>query len=207
MSARQELQPSRNGEANNLIEALQTSDKIAQANTEDIVKVLRLAMVKVGLRANNLPSKEETAVLLDHIRTHYAGNTVAEIRLAFEMAITGKLDLKPEDVKTFENFTCAYFSTIMNAYRAWSAVEYRQAIKPEMMEQKVLTDEQLENIHREDIENFYQRLRGGWVPDKMPKYFEERLQKDGLLKEGENLNDFFVRKLGANAECLYRKDI
>lgn len=201
--AKQELQPQKNGvESSDLKISLQ-SPRIAAASQESIVQVLRLAMMKVGLRAANFPSPEETAVLLEHIYSNYSGNTVAEIKLAFDMAISGKLDV---EVNCYENFSCAYFSTIMNAYRAWSVQEYRQAIKPEMMEPRILTDEQLEDIHREDVENFYQRLRNGRVPNAIPEYFGEILKKDGLLKD-ETLAEFFTRKLSSNAECLYRRDI
>ncbi len=200
--ARQEQSPSKLGEGQ-LIQAIQTSSRIAQAPYDEIVKVLRLSMLKVGLRAANLPSHEETAVLISHIITNYGGNTVAEIRLAFDMAISGKLDV---EAKCYENFSCAYFSEIMNAYRAWAVQEYRQNVKTETPEQKILTQEDLDNLHREDIENYYQRLRAGKIPHSLPVYFKEILEKDGLLKS-ETVAEFFTRKLGLNAEHIYRRDI
>lgn len=75
-------------------------------------------MLKVGLRATNLPSSEEKAVLLSHAISNYGNHTVSEIRLAFEMAIAGKLGVDPN---CYENFSCMYFSTIMNAYRSWAS--------------------------------------------------------------------------------------
>ncbi len=80
--------------------------------------VLRYVMVKIGLRAQNWPSPEETGLLIHHIMTNYGGHTAAEIQLAFDMAVTGKLEC---EVNCFENFSCLYFSGIMNAYRKWAS--------------------------------------------------------------------------------------
>ncbi len=85
-------------------------------------------MLKIGLRASNLPTEEEKIVLIDHIKKNYGGHTLAEIRLAFDMAILDKLDI--DDISCYENFSCAYFSKIMNAYRRWSKQEYTHISKP-----------------------------------------------------------------------------
>jgi hypothetical protein len=86
-------------------------------------------MLLIGIRAANLPSEEETFVLINFINKNYGLHTAAEIRLAFEMAISGKLDLGKDGAKSFENFSCEYFSRIMNAYRKWSIEEIKY-IKP-----------------------------------------------------------------------------
>ena len=99
-----------------LQEALKTQ-KILYAPESDLTGVLRYAMLLVGLRAQNLPSAEETAVLFQFIRFNYSGHTVAEIKLAFDLAMTGKLEV---DAKCYENFSCEYFGRIMSAYRGWA---------------------------------------------------------------------------------------
>lgn len=78
-------------------------------------------MVKVGLRSSNWPDEEEKAILIHHVITNFGGNTIKEINLAFDMAIAGKLGI---DANCYENFSCLYFSTVMNAYRAWAKLEY-----------------------------------------------------------------------------------
>lgn len=80
-------------------------------------------MMKVGLREQNWPTDEETAVLIQHIESNYGGHTVEELRLAFDMAIAGKLDVDPV---CYENFSCLYFSKIMGVYREWAVEEYKQ---------------------------------------------------------------------------------
>lgn len=91
-------------------------------------------MVKVGLRATNFPNALEKEILLKHIQENYGGHTVAEIRLAFEMAIAGKLEV---DANCYENFSCLYFSNVMNAYRKWAKEEYKESVREEGREKEV----------------------------------------------------------------------
>lgn len=98
-------------------------EKIARlADISPLKEVLRYVMVLIGLRANNWPAEAEKAVLIDFIISQYGGHTPAEIRLAFTMAIEGKLGV---EVNCYENFSVLYFAGIMNAYREWS----KEAVK------------------------------------------------------------------------------
>lgn len=104
--------------------------KIIQGDIKDLENVLKLVMIKVGLRAANIPDEVEKGVLIHHIIENYGNHTVDEIRLAFDMAISGKLDLEQKDVICYENFSCLYFSSIINAYRKW-ARQTHQELKTE----------------------------------------------------------------------------
>lgn len=199
-----EPKPSRTGELANLEKALQTC-LIADSSLQEISQVLRLVMMKMGIRAQNLPSEVETAVLFDHIKENFGGHRIAEIKLAFEMAIGGKLELKSEDVKCYENFSCAYFSTIMNAYRQWSAQEARSIIRDTPPQQKLYTHAQLDDQQREDIEHFYQRLLKGQIPYRIPEYFRDMLLKDGLMKEGQRIEEFLQDRLNNGIQNIYKK--
>lgn len=99
--------------------------KIANCDNEALSQALRYAMLLVGIRANNLPSQMEFDVLKNFIRRFYSGHTPAEIRLAFDKALLGQLNLKPDEVKCFENFSCEYVARILNAYRAWATEQFR----------------------------------------------------------------------------------
>lgn len=94
--------------------------RIYRSDLEETKKALLYAFVLVGLRGQNVPVDEEKAVLLEYIVENYGGHTPEEIKLAFKMAIQGKLNLKPEEVKCYENFSPLYFTTIMDAYREWA---------------------------------------------------------------------------------------
>lgn len=67
-----------------------------------------------------MPTQEEFDFLKIFILRNYPGHTVDEIRLAFDLAIAGKLDV---DAKCYENFSCEYFGRIMTAYRKWASNE------------------------------------------------------------------------------------
>jgi len=120
-----ELKPCVTGEEKEFKNALQQYP-INKSTVEELKQVLKLAMLKVGIRANNLPNDIEKAVLIEHIINQYGKHTPAEIKLAFDMAISGKLDLEEKEVICYENFSCLYFSKIMNAYRVWAMQTFNQ---------------------------------------------------------------------------------
>lgn len=136
VSAPQELTLFVTGEQSRFVEAIK--HEVIKKDSEDhLLEVLRLVMVKVGIRANNIPGEIETAVLLSHIATEYGNHTCEEIKLAFDLAIAAKLDLK--EVSCYENFSCLYFSMIMNAYRLWAKEQAAQIkTKPVEKEEEIL---------------------------------------------------------------------
>lgn len=119
---RQESKPLKSGD---FAKAIQSTRIAAISDLEPLREVLRYCMVLVGVRSQNLPDGAEKAVLLNHIVQNYGGHTPEEIKLAFEMAVSGKLGLPSDEVKCYENFSCLYFSTIMNAYRNWAKDQYQ----------------------------------------------------------------------------------
>lgn len=190
--------PSKSGEK---FEIALRSVKIANLNsTEPILQALRYVMVLVGLRGNNLPGEHETTILVNYIVQYYGGHTPEEIRLAFEKAISGELDL--DDVTCYENFSVLYFSKIMSAYRLWATEQYQHVSIPGREEVPTPT-QSIEDLHRGDVEYFYQRIRKGKIPYNLPDYFKDILVKDGLMKEEENLTEFFVQKLGNGSVNIY----
>lgn len=133
------------GEEVDFIKALD-SNPINKSTVEELKQVLRLIMVKVGLRAQSFPTDGEKEVLLEHIISQYGNHTPEEIKLAFDMAIIGKLDIEEKDVICYENFSCLYFSKIMNAFRKWARETHSQLKKdePKMIEEnKTLDDEDM----------------------------------------------------------------
>jgi len=180
------------------------SEKICNLdNVEPIKQALRYEMALGGLRAQNLPNEHEKMIILNHIVKYFGGHTAEEIRLAFEKAVNGELGLKSEDVTCYENFSVLYFSRIMTAYREWSAEQYNLLVKEEPPRQVILTDEQLDDLHRYDVEMFYQRCLNGRIPEKTPDYFKRILVDDGLMKQEDNLVAFFVNRLNAGSKTIY----
>ncbi len=118
--------PSGIGDVRDLSIAVQEK-KILDCSIAEITQVLRLVMLKLGIRGHNLPSNEERMVLLEHICNRYGAHSLEEVKLAFDMAMIGKLD---GEFKCYENFTCDYFSHVMKAYRKWAKEEYKQIPAP-----------------------------------------------------------------------------
>ncbi len=145
-----EWKPCVTGEEDVFTKALQQRP-INKSTVEELKQVLKLIMIKVGIRANNLPNDVEKEVLIEHIITNYGNHTPMEIKLAFDMAVSGKLDDLDNkgnviDLETncYENFSCLYFSKIMNSYRRWARQTYNQLKKdyPKMLAEKFTLDDE-----------------------------------------------------------------
>lgn len=131
--------PLQSGEIVKFEQAIEDRRIATLVDIEPLKQALRYAMVLVGIKAHNVPNANEKAVLLQFIQNNYGGHTPAEIRLAFDLAIAGDLDV--EDVKCYENFSPLYFASIMNAYRRWARHQHA-SIKPKPKE--LTADEKLE---------------------------------------------------------------
>lgn len=88
----------------------------------------------------------------------------------------------------------------------------RKVLSHELEERKlpppppvILTDQQLDDLHRQDVEQFYQRCRNGASIYVLPEYFKDILIKDGLMTIDESLVNFFVQRLGNMAQHIYVK--
>jgi hypothetical protein len=139
--AKQEWKPLRSGnvEANVILQARSTQS-LRLRHEEDIKQVLRYAMVLVGLRGNNMPSEEEKFVLLNFIRSNFGNQTPEEIKLAFEWAVSGKLNI---DAKCYENFSCEYFGRIMKAYIDYARQETITVAQVEEVVKEIPSDADL----------------------------------------------------------------
>lgn len=151
-------------------------NKIAFSHVETLKEVLRLIFIKVGLRADNLPKDEERYVLLSHIVSEYGNHTTQEIKLAFDMAIAGKLELDRKDVICYENFSCLYFSTIMNAYRKWSAGVYRET--------------KTEPLQVEEQKELSQQEKDEWITDVKSKEVIKLHEIPFMFYEWLNLTNY-----------------
>ncbi len=132
--AQQEWKPLKTGNVTaDVILQAQSAQSLRLRNEEDLKQVLRYAMVLVGLRGNNMPTEEEKFVLLNFIRSNFGNQTPEEIKLAFDWAVSGKLNV---DAKCYENFSCEYFGRIMKAY-----IDYAR--------QETITVPQIEEVVKE----------------------------------------------------------
>lgn len=99
-------------------------------NTVPIDQVLVIVFKLVGLPEKNWPSTNpqynEKQFLIDYIRKTYGTIRAEEIKIAFEMALKGRIKV---DTQHYMNFSPEYFSRIMNAYLEWKVPFSRQTTK------------------------------------------------------------------------------
>lgn len=186
VQARQEYRQLVSGDELGLLTAVENT-KIKNSSVDELKQVLRLVMIKIGLRSQNWPSEEEKMVLIEHIIKNFGGHTCEEIKLAFDMAMDGKLedvDLKGNHIivnaNCYENFSCLYFSGIMGAYRSWSKEAYRFLSQPKqalLEEKKEITDDEM----MEWVTGWYETIKKIENPILIPPTFYDWLVKKGML--------------------------
>lgn len=181
----QESKRQRSGEESRFEEAL-NQPKIVNSSIEEVKQALKFAMIKVGLRAANFPTDEEKAILINHVYDNFGNHTPAEIRLAFDMALAGKLDLEADEIKCYENFSCLYFSQIMVAYRIWAG-QTRAQIDREDNAHRLLTESTPKQMTEGDYLELFEAVKGDVLADKIevpliPEMLYEWLEKKGEIK-------------------------
>lgn len=177
----QELRPLKNGDAA-LAQAI-AGEKVKDSETEELKKTLRLIMLKVGIRAANLPEGEEKQVLIDHIKENYGNHTIDEIKLAFDMGIQGTLDVKMD---TFENFSCLYFSSVMNAYRSWARKEVKHVEDTfwKTVEKETAKSDAKENLSDKTMQDWLDETAKGVKEKNIKIHFLPVMLADWLIGKG-----------------------
>lgn len=96
--------------------------------------------------------------LLDILKKYYSQMTLADIKLAFELATTGELDdYLPKDSqgnpdkKHYQQFNADYFAKILNAYRRKQNGVIHKAYKALQEPKKELTPEEKRYYHNQTV--------------------------------------------------------
>lgn len=109
---------------NRTLQKAMLAPKCSEADNEDLAKALRYAMMITGIRAANMPVQEDFDFIKDWTRRNFPHLTTDEIKIAFDMAASGRLTLeKNETAQAYENFSCEYMGRILKAYRGWAERE------------------------------------------------------------------------------------
>lgn len=151
-----------------------------------------------------IPDSDLLIILVDQFQKKliesYPNMNADEIEYAFRQSGTTVKDWgKAMNLSLIDEVLIPYLD---ERKRLSHTYEERKAPPPE---QVILTDQQLDDLHRKDIEEYYQRCRNGRVPYNMPDYFKPILVKDGLMKQEDDLISFFVQRLGKGFENIYVK--
>ena len=99
--------------------------------------------------------------LLDILKKYYSHMTLADIKLAFELATTGELDdYLPKDSqgnpdrKHYQQFNADYFAKILNAYRRKQNRVIHKAYKAVPEPKKELTPEEKRYYHNQTVARY-----------------------------------------------------
>lgn len=103
-----------------------TAPKIELIGYDDTKGLIKRCMIMVGLKATEIMAMDELEkqMMVDFLQRNFTTLKTDEFILAFELAILGKLSLKTEDVNCYQNFSIAYVSKILTAYREWANKTY-----------------------------------------------------------------------------------
>lgn len=146
---------------------------------------IRLQMLKVGIRANNLPNDEEKDVLIDFVKRNFGQFSVNQISEAFELAITGELPIK--DAGCYENFSCEYFGRIMAGYKAY-LINTGRVQKNIDIERKAIANNDLPLLENRNanwephILELKDKIKKGQIPEIIPTSIYDWLEKKNLIK-------------------------
>jgi hypothetical protein len=140
LQVNQEWQPLKNGYIvdNEILNSF-NGDKLNLVSPITLRENLAYIFTLLGFK--NYPAKEEMIVIEDFIRSSYPLYTIQEFRIAFKMAVQGKIDCSTEH---YEKFSPKFIGQVMVAYTK-KANEVRKIAKPiinEIIAPK-LTDEQI----------------------------------------------------------------
>lgn len=219
----QEWKPLKTGNASaNIILQAQSTQSLRLRHEEDLKQVLRYSMVLVGLRGNNMPTEEEKFVLLNFIRSNFGNQTPEEIKLAFELAISGKFAI---DAKCYENFSCEYFGRIMKAYIDYARQETITVPKVEEVVKEIPSDADLKmaainsaNMYSQEIIRCQEKsIKMNWIAGGLHVLYDY-LVKFGIYEASledkqriyaSNINKFVDKNelvMACKAQC-YREFI
>jgi len=142
---------------------------------------LRWIAKDIGYRATDESDTQYLVIRTAEIlKRYYAGMTLKDFRMAFEMSLTGELDdFLPRgrdgqpDRGHYQQFNAEYICKILNAYkgrRAWVLRKAHEAIRPEP--EKPMNPEQIAELNRitkRDCINAFESYRKtGFMPDMSP---------------------------------------
>ena len=144
--------------------------------TEDEIKAkLTLIYSLVGLRPQHYPSGQEKIDLHNYIVLKYGQKTLAELVLAFDLAISGELEITKDEVKVYDQFTIAYIANIMASYKKWL-----MDINKNIQITKCLMAEDKKELTKEDWESWMQDVKDYKV-ELIPVMLYEYLVKENLI--------------------------
>lgn len=188
--------------------AASTKTPIAEIDDAKLVENLSLLFKRIAMDVGYIIPQNENewnyiqSRLLDILKRYYSDMTLADIKMAFELATTGELDeYLPKDKqgnpdkKHYQQFNADYFAKILNAYRRKQNGVIHKAYKALPEPKKELTPEEKRYYHNQVVA----RCREVFLQYKYTGRYVLRIT-DGIL-----IYDW-LRKLGFANEVAGTED-
>lgn len=144
--------------------AASTKTPIAEIDDAKLVENLSLLFKRIAMDVGYIIPQNENdwnyiqSRLLDILKRYYSDMTLADIKLAFELATTGEMDeFLPRDSqgnpdkKHYQQFNADYFAKILNAYRRKQNGVIHKAYKALPEPKKELTPEEKRYYHNQTV--------------------------------------------------------
>lgn len=144
--------------------AASTKTPIAEIDDAKLVENLSLLFKRIAIDVGYIIPQNENdwnyiqSRLLDILKRYYSDMTLADIKLAFELATTGELDdYLPKDSqgnpdkKHYQQFNADYFAKILNAYRRKQNGVIHKSYKALPEPKKELTPEEKRYYHNQTV--------------------------------------------------------
>lgn len=185
-----------------MLELKYSAPRIGTMDQAEVTKVCKTLLLKIHIITGwSIPDNELMILLVDQFSKKliesYFDLNADEIEYSFRQAGTVIEDWgKGMNLNLLDKVLIPYINQRVDL----SMAEERSKEPPP---QKIYTEQETENQYRKDIEDCYQRMRIGRVPLFIPGYFKDILVKDKLMKEEDNISDFFVTRLGKASENIY----
>ena len=111
------------------------SETIKHCNTNKLEQLMAYLYTLCGFE--KMPSETQDMVLISFIRSNFSDITMDEIKLAFELGVSGETGV---NMKHYHNFNSIYFSDVINAYKRYKRAQ--KDITPKLIESSEMTPQQ-----------------------------------------------------------------
>lgn len=193
-------------EENKVIELKYKSPQVASLSPVDLLLHGKMLLLKIHVITGwSIPGSDELMnILVDqfvkNLIEKFGALNVDEIEFAFRQHGTTMKDWgKAMNLNLIDGVLIKYTND------RFLLSQDEEKIKFIAPEQKIFTEEELDNSAREDAERCYQMFLKDIVV-KFPQSLEPILLKDGLIKEKELVIDFFRRKQSSKFKNIYIQD-
>jgi len=118
---------------------------------DELKQALRYVMTLTGLKSENWPSESQKMVLLDFAVSELGHFTPDEIRIAFKLASSKKINC---EIEHYQNFNASYLGKVMDAYNNYKANAMREFKSQDVQEIQEISEEDKTKYFYEFVETF-----------------------------------------------------